>query len=231
MMGRCALGEAQSKELLRRYGIRTPREALAKSPQEAAQIASEIGYPVVLKIASPAVTHKSDIGGVLLGLRSEAELVAGYDGILGNARAHGIAAIDGVLVCEQVAGGVELALGVHRDPEMGLIVMAGGGGVLLEMVEDVAFASPPLDRAKARALLARTRVSRLIAGYRGSARCDLEAAIDALVALGPDRARSRTGACLDRHQSVRRPGGGAGRDGARRARRAAAAMSLSAESS
>ena len=174
----------QSKELLRRYGIRTPREALAKSPQEAARIAGEIGYPVVLKIVSPTVVHKSDIGGVLLGLRSEAELAEGYGAILGNARAHGIDALGGVLVCEHAAGGVELAFGVHRDPEMGLIVMAGGGGVLLEMMQDVAFASPPLDRDRARALIARTRVSRLIAGYRGSTRCDLDAAIDALVALG-----------------------------------------------
>ena len=130
--GPVALGEVQSKELLRRYGIRTPREALAKSPQEAARIAGEIGYPVVLKIVSPTVVHKSDIGGVLLGLRSEAELAEGYGAILGNARAHGIDALGGVLVCEHAAGGVELAFGVHRDPEMGLIVMAGGGGVLLE---------------------------------------------------------------------------------------------------
>jgi acyl-CoA synthetase (NDP forming) len=179
-----ALGELQSKELLRRYGIQTPREALASSPQEAAKLAREIGYPVVLKIASPAVAHKSDVGGVLLDLRGETELVAGYDRILRTVRGRGIDAIDGVLVCQQARGGVELVLGVHRDPEMGLVVMAGGGGVLLELMEDVAFASPPLDRAKARALVAGTRVSRLLAGYRGAPRCDLDAVVDALVALG-----------------------------------------------
>ena len=179
-----ALGELQSKELLRRYGIRTPREALASSPQEAARIASEIGYPVVLKIAAPAVAHKSDIGGVVVDLRGEAELVAGWDRILGNLRRHGIDAFDGMLVCQQVGGGVELVLGLHRDPEMGLVVMAGGGGVLLEMIEDVAFASPPLDRAKARALIGRTRAARLLAGYRGAAACDLDAVVEALVALG-----------------------------------------------
>jgi acetyltransferase len=178
-----ALGELQSKELLRRYGIRTPREALASSRQEAAALAREIGYPVVLKIAALGVAHKSDIGGVLVDLRGEAELVAGWDHILRNARDHGIDAIDGMLVCQQAAG-VELVLGLHCDPEMGLVVMVGGGGVLLELMEDVAFASPPLDHAHARALVARTRVSRLLAGYRGAPRCDLAAVADALVALG-----------------------------------------------
>lgn len=178
-----ALGELESKTLLRRYGIRAPREGLASSPHEAAALARDIGYPVVLKIASPAVAHKSDIGGVLVDVRGETELVAGYDRILGNVRSHGIDAVDGMLVCQQ-ASGVELVLGVHRDPEMGLVVMAGGGGVLLELMADVAFASPPLDRAKARALLARTRVSRLLAGYRGAPRCDLDAVVEAVVALG-----------------------------------------------
>jgi acetyltransferase len=177
------LGEQQSKEILRRYGIHPPREALATSAQEAARIAREIGYPVVLKVASAAVPHKSDVGAVLVGLRDEAELVAGYDRIHSNVRAHGIVAVDGVLVCQQVSG-VELVLGVHRDPEMGMVVLAGGGGVLLELVDDVALASPPLDRAKALALLARTRVSRLLEGYRGAPRCDVDAVADTLVALG-----------------------------------------------
>ncbi|HXQ51616.1 MAG TPA: acetate--CoA ligase family protein [Stellaceae bacterium] len=179
-----ALGEAQSKELLRLYGIATPREALVTSPSEAAREAAAIGYPVVLKIVASSIAHKSDIGGVELGLRGEAELLAGYDRILGNLRARGLGAGDGMLVCQQISGGVELALGLHCDPEMGLVVMAGGGGLLLELMKDVAFASPPLDRDKARVLLARTRVSRLLDGYRGAPRCDIDAAVDALVALG-----------------------------------------------
>jgi acyl-CoA synthetase (NDP forming) len=179
-----ALGEAQSKSLLRLYGIRTPPEALVGSAQEAARAARDIGFPVVLKIVSSAVTHKSDVGGVALDLRSEAELVAGYDRIEASLRAHGVAAIDGMLVGRHVAGGVELALGLHRDPEMGLVVMAGAGGVLLELARDVAFASPPIDAEKARALIAATRVSRLLAGYRGAPPCDLDSVIAAIAALG-----------------------------------------------
>jgi acetate---CoA ligase (ADP-forming) len=178
------LGEAQSKAVLRLYGVATPREALVSSPGEAARAAAEIGYPVVLKIVAPAVAHKSDVGGVVLDVRGEAELISGYDRILGNLRQHGLEAGDGMLVCRQVSGGVELALGLHRDPEMGLVAMAGGGGVLLELMKDVAFASPPLDRGKALALLARTRAWRLLEGYRGAPRCDIDAAAAALVALG-----------------------------------------------
>jgi acetate---CoA ligase (ADP-forming) len=182
--GTRALGEAQSKALLRLFGIATPPERLAATPDAAAQAAAEIGYPVVLKAVSASVPHKSEVGGVVLDVRGEAELRAGYARILANLHTHGIDAIDGILVARQIGGGVELALGLHRDPEMGLVVMAGGGGVLLELMKDVAFAAPPIDRAKALDLLSRTRVSRLLAGFRGAPRADLDAAAAALVALG-----------------------------------------------
>jgi acetate---CoA ligase (ADP-forming) len=182
--GTRALSEAQSKALLRLYGVASPPERLATSPDEAARAAAEIGYPVVLKIVSEAAPHKSEVGGVILDLRNEAELRDGYARLHANLRAHGIAAIDGILVARQIGGGVELALGLHRDPEMGLVAMAGGGGVLLELMKDVAFAAPPIDRAKAIGLLGRTRAARLLEGFRGAPRADLDAAAAALEALG-----------------------------------------------
>jgi hypothetical protein len=94
---------------------------------------------------------------------------------------HGLA---GMLVCQQVRGGIELVLGLHRDPEMGLVVMAGSGGVLLELIKDVAFAVPPINRDKALAMLGRTRAAKLLQGYRGSEPRDLDAIADALVGLG-----------------------------------------------
>jgi len=121
---------------------------------------------------------------VILDLRNEAELREGHARLLANLRAHGIDTIDGTLVARQIGGGVELALGLHRDPEMGLVVMAGSGGVLLELMKDVAFAAPPIDRAKALGLLSRTRSARLLAGFRGAPREDLAAAAAALEALG-----------------------------------------------
>jgi hypothetical protein len=93
-------------------------------------------------------------------------------------------ALTGMLVCRQVRGGIELVLGLHRDPEMGLVVMAGSGGVLLELVRDVAFCVPPVSPAKARDLIARSRAGKLMNGYRGSGPLDSEAAVAALVGLG-----------------------------------------------
>jgi len=180
-----ALNEAQSKELIRAYGISTPREVLVNSVDDAVAAAKGMGYPVVLKIVSSGILHKSDIGGVAVNLRSAEEVRAGYDRILGNLGRHSVAApIEGMLVCRHVGGGLELALGLHRDPEMGLVVMAGSGGVLLELVRDVAFAAPPVSPDKARDMLSRTRVSRLLTGYRGAKPCDVEAVVRGLVALG-----------------------------------------------
>jgi acetate---CoA ligase (ADP-forming) len=104
-----------------------------------------------------------------------------YQRMSQNLREHALA---GMLVCKQVRGGLELVLGLHRDPEMGLVVMAGAGGVLLELTKDVAFGAPPISRAKAHDMLARTRAGRLLQGYRGGPPLDLDAVADALVALG-----------------------------------------------
>jgi hypothetical protein len=125
------------------------------------------------------------MGAVALNLRDGAAVTAAWQRIERNLAERGFAEkLDGMLVCEQVAGGVEMALGLHRDSEMGTVVMAGGGGILLELMKDVAFAAPPLSRGKAKDLLARTRSSALLQGYRGGPALDEEAVIDALVALG-----------------------------------------------
>jgi acyl-CoA synthetase (NDP forming) len=166
---------------LRAYGIVTPAEALVTSPVEAVEAAKRIGYPVVLKAVSDTLTHKSDVGAVALNLTTAEELTAAYQAMSQKLREHVLA---GMLVCKQVRGGLELVLGLHRDPEMGLVVMAGAGGVLLELTKDVAFAAPPVSREKAQDMLARTRAGRLLQGYRGGPPLDLDAVADALVALG-----------------------------------------------
>jgi acetate---CoA ligase (ADP-forming) len=176
-----ALDEAESKALLRLYGIASPAEALVTSPEDALSAADRIGYPVVLKAVSAALTHKSDAGAVALNIASRAELAMEYEAMSERLKQHVLA---GMLVCRQIRGGVELVLGLHRDPEMGLVVMAGSGGVLLELVRDVAFCVPPVSPDKARDLIARTRSGKLIAGYRGSGPLDLDAVVAALVGLG-----------------------------------------------
>ena len=176
-----ALDEAQSKEVLRAYGIATAEEALVTSRTAAIEAAGRIGYPVVLKAVSAELLHKSDVGAVVLDLASPEQLAAAYDDMAQRLQRH---RLTGMLVCRQVRGGLELVLGLHRDPEMGLVVMAGSGGVLLELIKDVTFCAPPVSPEKARDMLARMRGARLLAGYRGSPALDADALVNALVALG-----------------------------------------------
>jgi succinyl-CoA synthetase beta subunit len=171
--------------LLRAYGICTPGEVVVTSAAEAVEAADALGYPVVLKIISSTILHKSDVGGVALNLQSSQDIRSAYEKIESNLRGHSLPwPAAGMLVCEHVTGGPELVLGLHRDPEMGLVVMVGCGGVLLELIKDVAFAAPPVSLDKARYILSRTRVSRLLAGYRGTKPRDAEAVLQGIMALG-----------------------------------------------
>jgi acyl-CoA synthetase (NDP forming) len=179
-----ALNEVASKALIRAYGIPTPAEIAVQSPDDAVKAAQQIGYPVVLKAVAAKLLHKSDAGAVALGLVDDRQLLAAYERIVANVQRAGVAQPDAMLVCQQVSGGLELVLGLNRDPEMGLVVMAGSGGVLLELTKDVAFAAPPITRDKARAMIERTHVARLLRGYRSSETRDVDAVVDALVALG-----------------------------------------------
>lgn len=183
--GKVALNEAVSKQILQAYGIALAPEALVRSPEAAVDAAQRMGYPVVIKAVSDRLLHKSDAGAVMLDLRSADDVGAAFTQVKRNLADHGFTgALDGMLVCKQIRGGTELALGVTRDPEMGLAVMVGAGGVLLELVRDVAFGVPPISPAKARDMLAQTRAARLLHGYRGGPALDVEAVAQALVALG-----------------------------------------------
>jgi acyl-CoA synthetase (NDP forming) len=182
--GELLLNEQDSKNLLGAYGIAAPAEALAKDEDEAVEIAARIGYPVVLKAASDRLAHKSDIGAVQLGLADADAVRAAYRLILNNVRQSGFGGeLDGMLVCQQVSGGTELVVGLQRDPEMGMALMFGMGGVLLELLRDVAFASVPLTRERALELIRSTRAATLLAGYRGGKAHDIGRIADALVAL------------------------------------------------
>jgi acyl-CoA synthetase (NDP forming) len=220
--GSTALSEAQSKSLLAACGLSLPRETLAANADEAAAAASAIGFPVVVKCVSAALQHKTEAGAVALGLRDEDAVRAACAQMQERVRSViGSAPFDGFLVAEQVLDGVELAIGLHRDPECGLTFMAGAGGVMLELVKDVSFAAAPMTRAKAADMIGRTRAQHLIAGFRGGPAHDGEAAVDALMALGlfaeiagdcleavdinPFRVLPKGGAALDALVILRRP--------------------------
>lgn len=183
--GPVALSEPDSKALLAAYGIGVPPERVVRDAQSAAAAAREMGFPVVLKAVSAALAHKTEAGAVLVGLTGEDEVRDGFETIMKNAaKAAPDAALDGVLVAKAVTDGLELALGISNDPEVGPVVMFGQGGIGLELFGDVAFASPDLDREGAAALIGRTKAARLLDGYRGQGPFDRAATEAALVALG-----------------------------------------------
>ena len=178
------LNEVNSKRLLAAYGIASAREEIATDAEHAVRIAESIGFPVVAKAVSAALPHKSDAGGVILGLNSADAVRSAFRDIeQAMARHPAKPKLDGVLIAEQVTGGLELVLGTTRDPEMGPVILFGSGGVDLELLKDIALAAPPLDASRALALIERTRAGVLVRGYRGRPALDREALVAALVGL------------------------------------------------
>jgi acetate---CoA ligase (ADP-forming) len=163
-------------DLLRAYGIRAARTCPAGSADGALAAAVKIGYPVVLKTGQPGIAHKSDAGGVVLGIRDPAGLAAAYAGMAARLGPR-------VLVCETAGPGTELALGITRDPDLGPLVVIGAGGLLVEFLADRAVALPPVDAAQARRMLGRVRVARLLAGVRGQPAADTGAVAEAVIAV------------------------------------------------
>lgn len=172
------LTEPAAKSLLRAYGVGTPREEQAGTPEEAAAVASGLTGPYVVKLVSAEVGHKSDVGGVVIGLATPDDV---RDACAGVAARHGADA--GFLVAEQVPAGVEVAVGFVRDPEVGPVVMVGSGGVGVELFGDVAFAPVPCSPETALAALRRTRAATLLGPWRGRPACDIDAVVGAVCAM------------------------------------------------
>jgi len=162
--------------LLQAYGIGVPKVGPADTAGDALAAAARIGYPVVLKTGEPGIAHKSDAGGVVLGIGDPAGLTAAYADMAARLGPR-------VLVCETAGPGTELALGITRDPDLGPLVVIGAGGLLVEFLADRAVALPPVDPARALGMLGRLRVARLLAGVRGQPSADTRAVADAIVAV------------------------------------------------
>lgn len=172
-------------DLLRLYGIRAPAFVLARSPDEAARLAGEMGYPVALKIAAPDISHKSDVGGVALDLADEAAVRRAFAAMYERVRdSHPQAEIEGVYVQPMIEAGQEVIIGVVRDPQFGPLAMFGAGGVEVEALKDVDFALAPLTRPEAERLLAGAWAGRRLRGYRNLPPADYEQVIDSLIRLG-----------------------------------------------
>jgi len=178
--------ENESKDLLAAYGIPVIRPEPARSADEAARLAAAIGYPVVLKILSPDITHKTDVGGVALNVEDEAMVRAAHAGLMRTVaeRAPG-ARIEGVTVQRMVQSkdGVEMILGVKKDPTFGTVIMAGMGGTAAELVRDRALGFPPLNERLARRMLEQLRMWPLLQGYRGRPAPDMGRLVETLIRL------------------------------------------------
>jgi acetyltransferase len=182
--GVSALTEREGKQLLQLYGIPVTREALATSAEGAVAVAERLGFPVVMKIESPDIAHKTEAKAVRVGVKTPEATRQAYGEILANARAYAPGAeLRGVIVQEMVRDGVQTIVGMARDPELGPSIAFGLGGVLVELLDDVSLRLPPFDRFEARAMVDGLRGRKLLDGLRGAPPVDVEAAVDAIVRL------------------------------------------------
>ncbi len=180
--GRVSIGDAEAREVLEAYGFPVPESYLAETPEEAVEMAERIGYPVVLKIASPDILHKTDVGGVKLNVNSPGDVRDAFDLIVYRASRYvPDARVWGCLVQEMVREGREILVGMNRDPQFGPLVAFGLGGIYVEALRDVAFRIAPFSQEEAREMIGEIRSYPLLAGVRGESPADHEAMVDALM--------------------------------------------------
>ncbi|TFG50570.1 MAG: CoA-binding protein [Candidatus Brocadiia bacterium] len=178
------IGESEAKEILEAYGFVTPKGSIATTADQAVNIAEQIGFPVVMKIWSHEILHKSDVGGVKVGLKTAQEVRDAFDLMMYRIpKKMPKAKILGVLVQEMCRGGREVILGMNRDPHFGPLMMFGMGGTMVEVLKDVAFYLAPLTAEEAKQMLMNTRTYRILEGVRGEEGVDIEALAEGLQRL------------------------------------------------
>jgi acyl-CoA synthetase (NDP forming) len=178
------INEAEAKRLLGAAGVVFAPERTARTREEAVAAANEVGFPVVLKVLSHDIAHKSEAGGVVLGLRNAEQVANGYDAMMARVAKHSPKArIEGALVAQMIIGGIETVIGTKRDPIFGPVVMFGLGGVYVEVLKDVTLRLAPVDKDTAKQMIREIKGSALLAGARGRPPADLDALADALVAM------------------------------------------------
>lgn len=179
--GRTVLTEIESKQILAEAGIPVAAAQLAKTPAEAAELAVKGGFPAVLKIVSPEITHKSDIGGVKVGLGSAEEVRTAFAEIVAAAKkADPKAIIEGVAVQKMAPAGTEVIVGMSKDPQFGPVLMFGLGGIFVEVLKDVAFRIVPLEPRDARQMVREIKGFPVLQGVRGQPPADV-AALEGLI--------------------------------------------------
>ncbi len=205
---RTLLSEVEAKAALREAGVPVTATSLARTREEAIAQAETFGYPVALKVVSPNVAHKSDVGGVALALTSQAEVAEAYEDILtAVSRAQPQAVIEGVSVQEMAHPGVEVIVGMTADPQFGPVMMFGLGGIMVEVLGDVAFRLAPLDPRDARDMVNEIQGRQALDGVRGQPPVDIAALEALLVRVSQFAAASPEVAELDLNPIIASPGG------------------------
>lgn len=180
--GRKFLLEPEAKRVCIEYGIPVTDFEVAKSREEAVRFASKIGYPVVLKIVSPDVIHKSDVGGVIVNLKDANDVQKAYERIMNSVKKHKPdAKIVGMLVQEMAPQSTEVIVGATKDPQFGPTLMFGLGGIFVEILKDVAFRIAPVTEDEAREMIAAVKAYPLLKGYRNTPPADIEAIVEILL--------------------------------------------------
>jgi len=180
--GRKFLLEPEAKSICKEYGIPVTDFRIARNEAEAVSFADEMGYPVVLKIISPDVIHKSDVGGVIVGLKTAEDVRNAYNQIIENVKNHKPnAKIVGMLVQEMAPSSTEIIVGAIKDPQFGPALMFGLGGIFVEVLKDVTFRIAPLTRDEAEEMIKEVRAYPLLKGYRNTPPADIEAIVNILL--------------------------------------------------
>jgi acetyltransferase len=180
--GRTFLLANEGQAVMKASGVMIPGAGIGKSIDECVRLAEQIGYPVVMKVVSRDILHKSDAGGVALDILNKQEVMDAYEAIMKNCRAYKEdAVIDGIEVCEMVQKGVELIIGARRDPQLGPIVMCGLGGIYVEVMKDVAFRAASINKKEARSMLSEIRSYPLLLGVRGEEQKDIDIVVDTII--------------------------------------------------
>jgi len=177
--------EELSKSILKTYGIKVPPHALATSASEAVKQAKKIGFPLVMKVVSPQILHKTDVGGVKVGIDNVADVKKTFDDMFGRLSKKKGVNVKGILLEKMIPqDGVELIVGIQNDPQFGPMIMVGLGGIMTEVFKDVAFRMLPITTSDARSMLNELKGSKLLKGFRGSAPIDLNMIAKTLVQIG-----------------------------------------------
>ena len=180
--GRRWLLEPEAKEICKLYGINVPESYVVRSIEEAVEVAKKLGYPVVLKIVSPQVLHKSDVGGVIININSERDLEEAYNKIISNVKEKvPNLNVKGFLIEKMARPSTEVIVGMTRDPQFGPVIMFGLGGIFVELFRDVSFRIAPLERRDAEEMVREIKAYPLLEGFRGREPADIDSLINLIL--------------------------------------------------